>query len=228
MRGKSTFITGACSGIGRAITQKFIDGGWEVFGLVRSPECVDELKSLGDLGRFWVGDATDEVALAGIARDLEGSGLSSLVNCAGRFAPGAFRDTDAALLERLWRANVLTAFTVTRALLDELASNRGRIVNIVSIGALKPLVGKAAYCSAKAAQAALFKCLREEAADQGVSVTNVYPGLTFTSSFDGEDVDPSQMLAAAHVADAVHFSCVEPGNCAIEELVLQPVTGMRL
>lgn len=225
------FVTGAGKGIGRAIAERFFAAGWRVMGLTRSAADVAALNTLGSGARFWQADAADAQGVGAVAEALEREGarmIDLLVNNAGGFAYGSFRETDAATVEAMWRANVVSAFTVTRALMPMLLRARGRIANIVSVAALKPLPGKAAYCAAKAAEAALFRCLREELAAEGVTVTNIYPGLTYTHSFAGEEVDPTAMLAAADVAEAVFVNCTGHGNLAVEELVLQPARGIRV
>jgi len=186
----SIFVSGAGKGIGRAIVGRFAAAGWDVAGVTRAAADVDSLNRLDTAGtvRFWHADAAEAGEIAAVAAEygVGGAGLDLLVNNAGAFRYGSFRDTEAATLDALWRGNVVSAFTVTQALLPALIRGRGRIANIVSIAALRPLPGKAAYSATKAAQAALFRCLRDEIADQGVTVTNIYPGLTYTSSFDGE------------------------------------------
>ena len=228
----SIFVTGAGKGIGRAIVERFAAAGWDVAGVTRSAADVDSLNRLGAGGspRFWRADAAEAGEIAAVADEFTagGAGLDLLVNNAGGFRHGSFRDTGAATLDALWRGNVVSAFTVTQAFLPALIRARGRIANIVSIAALKPLPGKAAYSATKAAQAALFRCLRDEIAGDGVTVTNIYPGLTYTASFDGEEVDPATMLSAADVAEAVFANCTPRGNLAVEELVLQPARGVRL
>lgn len=221
------FVTGAGKGIGRAIAARFAEAGWRVAGLTRSAADVSELNASGT-GRFWQADAADSAAVEQVAVELEGAEIDLLVNNAGGFAHGAFCETDAATLEAMWRANVLGPFTVTRALLPHVLKARGRIANIVSVAALRPLAGKAAYCAAKAGEAALFACLREEVAQAGVAVTNVYPGVTYTNSFAGEEVDPAKMLSSAQVAEAVFANCAGTGTLSVEKLVLQPAGGIRI
>ena len=225
----SIFVTGAGKGIGRAIARRFAAAGWLTGGATRSAE--DAASLTGELGsqggRFWQADATDAEAMAEIAAEYPG-GLDLLVNNAGGFLYGSFRDTTAEGLESLWRANVLSAFTATQAFLPALLKARGRIANIVSFSATKPLPGKAAYSSAKAAQAALFRCLREEIATEGVTVTNIHPGVTYTNSFAGEEIDPAILMASEDVAEAVFRALTAPGNLVAEELVLQPKHGIRL
>jgi NAD(P)-dependent dehydrogenase (short-subunit alcohol dehydrogenase family) len=220
----SLFVTGAGKGIGRAIVERFAAAGWEVGGITRAAADVESLNRRG--GRFRQADACDAAAMADVADDI--AGLDLLVNNAGGFRYGGFRDTTPETLEDLWRSNVLSAFIVTRALLPALIRARGRIANIVSIAALKPLPGKAAYCASKAAEAALFRCLREEIAGEGVTVANIHPGVTHTSSFAGEPVDPATLMSAAGVAEAVFRALTVPGNLVTEELVLQPARGIRL
>jgi NAD(P)-dependent dehydrogenase (short-subunit alcohol dehydrogenase family) len=232
----SIFVTGAGKGIGRAIVERFAAAGWEVSGITRSAADVEALNGLASSAtpRFWQAAATAPREIAAIVSKFAGSGadggagLDLLVNNAGGFHYGSFRDTTAQTLDALWQGNVVSAFTVTQALLPALIRARGRIANIVSIAALRPLPFKAAYSATKAAQAALFRCLRDEIAEDGVTVTNIYPGLTYTSSFDGEEVDPATMLSAADVAEAVFHNCSPHGNLAVEELVLQPARGVRL
>jgi NAD(P)-dependent dehydrogenase (short-subunit alcohol dehydrogenase family) len=226
-------VTGACKGIGRAIVERFAAApGWEVYGVTRSAVDVAALNRpcIDGAARFWCADAADAGAIGAIATKFAegGAGLDLLVNNAGGFSYGAFCDTPADTLDVLWRNNVISAFTVTQAFLPALISARGRITNIVSLAAIKPLPGKAAYSATKAAQAALFQSLRDEIADDGVTVTNIYPGLTYTSSFDGEDIDPAAMLSVEDVAEAVFRNCTPRGNLCVDELVLQPARGIRL
>jgi NAD(P)-dependent dehydrogenase (short-subunit alcohol dehydrogenase family) len=222
----SIFVTGAGKGIGHAIVQRFATAGWDVAGLTRSAGDVDRLNAAG--GHFWQADAASAPQVKAIACRFDDQGLDLLVNNAGGFTYGDFRDTSAETLEKLWRANVVSAFTVTQAFLPALIRARGRVANIVSLAAVKPLPGKAAYSATKAAQAALFRCLREEIAGEGVSVTNIYPGVTYTNSFLGEEVDPATLMAPGEVAEAVFSTCTLGGNLVAEELVLQPARGLRL
>ena len=226
----SVFVTGAGKGIGRAIVERFAAAGWDVAGITRSATDVENLNRSGASGptRFWRADATSAPEIAAIAQTHFGAGLDLLINNAGGFHYGSFRDTEPAVLNALWQSNVVSAFTVTQAFLPALIRGQGRIANIVSIAAIKPLPGKAAYSATKAAQAALFRCLRDEIAGDGVTVSNIYPGVTYTSSFNGEDVDPSTMMSAADVAEAVFQNCNPHGNLSIEEMVLQPARGIRL
>jgi NAD(P)-dependent dehydrogenase (short-subunit alcohol dehydrogenase family) len=233
----SIFVTGAGKGIGRAIVERFATEGWDVAGVTRSAADVDDLNRLATSAtvRFWQADATEAGEIAAIAREFSGgeftnsrSNLDLLVNNAGGFHYGSFRDTPVQTLDALWQGNVVSAFIVTQTFLPALIRARGRIANIVSIAAIKPLPNKAAYSATKAAQAALFRCLRDEIADDGVTVTNIYPGLTYTNSFSGEDVDPATMLSPADVAEAVFHNCTPHGNLTVEELVLQPAHGIRL
>ena len=104
------------------------------------------------------GDAGEAGEIAGRADGNAGfgggeAGLDLLVNNGGAFRHGAFRDTEAAMLEALWRGNVVTAFTVTQALLPALIRAPRRLPNILSISPPRPLPATPASCAPHAAPA---------------------------------------------------------------------------
>ena len=100
----SIFVTGAGKGIGRAIVERFVGAGWDVAGVTRSASDVESLNQMG--GRFWQADATAAGDIAAIASEYSDTnpdlGLDLLINNAGDFRYGSFRDTTAETLEMLW------------------------------------------------------------------------------------------------------------------------------
>lgn len=227
-------VTGAGKGIGRAIVERLLSERRPIIGVSRSKGDLEQLESLAARlrvpARFFQADVSRPNDVESIAREVRARGvkLSALVNNVGQFHAGALLEMAPEALTDLWRNNVLSSFLMTQAFLPELMSSKGHIVNIISIAAQRPLSGKTAYCSSKAAQAMLFRGLRDELREKGVKVSNLYPGITFTCSFKDEDVDPAKMMAAADVAQAVAQVLNTTGNCTLEELVLQPSEGMFL
>ncbi|MCH7870469.1 MAG: SDR family oxidoreductase [Planctomycetes bacterium] len=229
----SIFVTGAGKGIGRAIVERFAAAGWDVAGVTRSAADVDSLNRLGAGGspRFWRADAAEAGEIAAVADEFTagGAGLDLLVNNAGGFRHGSFRDTEAATLDALWQGNVVSAFTVTQALLPALIRAGGRIANIVSIAALRPLPGKAAYSATKFGLRGFHEVLVEELRGTGVRACLIEPAATDTPLWDplDPDADPdlpdrSQMLHPEHVAQPrggterdVPFDSHEPVDDAV-------------
>ncbi len=133
----SIFVTGAGKGIGRAVVERFAADGWETLGITRSDADVAALNNLpGGRARFRAADAADAAAVAAVVAELVGDGgLDLLVNNAGGFRYGGFREAAAEDLEAMWRANVLSAFTATRALLAALLRARPNRQNRLGRGA---------------------------------------------------------------------------------------------
>lgn len=177
-------ITGASSGIGRALALEFGRNGAAVSLVARRrallEECARELPGPSaviacDLGAgdpsSWIGEA--EAALGPI-------GL--LINNAGVERIAATAEMGREETERLMRVNLLAPLEIIRSILPGmLARGAGGIINISSVMALAPPPGMAFYGASKAGLAAASESLRGELAKTPVRVLTVYPGLIATA-----------------------------------------------
>ena len=180
LAGKRALVTGGGSGIGAAIARALDRAGAEVsiLGRRRAP-LVDVLAGLGHPGEALTADVTDPASLAAAFAEL--GALDLLVNNAGAAESAPFEHTDAALLERMLRVNLVGAFEVTRRLLPKLrAAAAGRIVNIASTAALKGYAYVSAYAAAKHGLLGLTRALAVELANTRITVNAVCPGFTET------------------------------------------------
>ena len=185
LKGRSALVTGASSGIGRAIAQRFLDEGAVVAGLdrdvVRLPEVHAVEYDLADLGGL--------SALVGRVEDAVGP-LDVLVNVAG-----IFRSCDALELPIETYRLVLTVNLDAPVLLagacarGMVARGYGRIVNVTSIHAQLGQAGSLAYDVSKAGLAAATRTLAIELGPHGVLVNAIAPGFVRTamSTVDGAD-----------------------------------------
>ncbi len=181
-------VTGASSGIGRAVTVALAEGGHQVFAGVRSPEDAADVAAAHpgiEALRF---DVTDEAAVAAaaarVAERLGAAGLDGLVNNAGIAVAGPLELVPAADLRRQLDVNVVGQVAVTQALLPALARARGRIVHVGSpSGRLAvPMLGP--YAASKFALVAVNDALRQELAAAGVRVAIVEPSGVASSIWD--------------------------------------------
>ena len=189
MSGRAVVVTGASTGIGYAVAERFAKGGWKVFGSVRKAEDGERLRS--ELGvtplRF---DVTDGAAIAAaaeqVARELGGATLGGLVNNAGMSVAGplAFMPLDTFRLQM--EVNLTGPFLLTQAFLPLLGMDRsrtgkpGRIAQMSSVsGSIGfPMLG--AYCASKHALNGMSESLRRELLPFGIEVSVIAPGAIVT------------------------------------------------
>lgn len=177
-------VTGAGSGIGRAVAERLLAGGARVAGWDRNADALDWLKE-HDAARADVVDVCAPQDLARAARSLtqQWGRADFLINSAGLFLQGSLAETDPETARRLFDVNVLGTTLVTQALLPALTSAGGAVVNISSTVAIRPSTSNALYAASKAAIAQLTRCWALELAPQGVRVNAVAPGPTPTNLF---------------------------------------------
>ncbi len=180
LAGMAALVTGGNRGIGLATVRGLAAAGARVTFTARRPEALAEasaaLAGTGATGRLC--EATDP---AGMAEVMAG-GFDILINNVGQIAPiGRIPDVDIAEWARSLEVNLLSAFIAIRlALPAMLARGGGRIVNLSSGAAHRPMEGWSAYCSAKAGLAMLTACVHEEFGAQGIRVFGFAPGVVDT------------------------------------------------
>ncbi len=189
LAGRVVLVTGASSGIGRAVAVQAAQHGAHVILVSRTREKLEELKaeieSEGGRAAVYPTDLSDLEACDRMARLVlaDHGRVDILVNNAGRSIRRSlvnsldrFHD-----FERTMRLNYFGAVKLILALVPGMRERRsGHIVNISSIGAqvYPPRFG--AYVASKSALASLSRCIGPELADDGISMTNIHMPLVRT------------------------------------------------
>ena len=166
----TVIVTGASMGIGAAVAVEIDRRGFSVVGLSRS--------GTSPAGRAIACDVTDEERVRAVLAEVASDGpVAGLVNNAGlyEYAPSAELETDR--YEHVMRVNATSQLIVSREVYPHLVrAGGGRIVNMGSFFDKLGVAGNVAYCSSKAAVAAMTRCLAVEWAADGIIVVNVAPG----------------------------------------------------
>lgn len=169
---RTALVTGASSGIGRAVASVLLDRGYAVLGTSRHPDAVAKpLK-----GVTWLPlDLTDEASIRDCAR--AAGPVEVLVNNAGESQSGPLEELPRDALERLFQLNVIGQVQLTQLLLPGMRERRaGRIVMVSSMLASFPLAFRSSYVATKAALEGFAFALRGEVAPYGIGVSVVEPG----------------------------------------------------
>ncbi|MCA0274539.1 MAG: SDR family oxidoreductase [Proteobacteria bacterium] len=193
MAKRHALVTGAGSGIGKAIALALADNGHSVSlcGRRAAPlEAVrDEIAKAGGEAFVLDGfDVTDAQSVeAGVTKAIAQAGdISVLVNCAGEAPSAPFDKTDLALWSRVIGINLTGTFLVTQAALASIKrAGKGRIVNVASTAGLTGYPYVSAYCASKHGVVGMTRALALELARTDVTVNAVCPGFTDTPLLDG-------------------------------------------
>ncbi|MFT4031604.1 MAG: SDR family oxidoreductase [Siphonobacter sp.] len=227
-------VTGGTKGIGRAILERFVRGGFDVLTTARKQRDLEQLKA--DIEQTYSGSTVgihaadlgkrEEVETFGEMVRASGRPVELLVNNAGLFLPGQIQNETEGVFETMWQVNVASVYHFTRALLpDMIKRKKGYIVNVCSTASITAYTNGGSYCIAKYALLGMTKVLREELKTQGIKVTAVLPGATLTNSWAGTDLPAERFMQAADVADLVWASYHLSLSAVVEEIIIRPQLG---
>ena len=210
LNGKNIVITGASSGIGRAMATQLVRSGNHVLALARREERLKELQdelqlAAGSLA-YLAGDITLEAyrqsAFDWISENWGGT-LDVLVNNAGIGSIGPFAKSDEVTLRKVMEVNFFAAVELTRLSLSGLKQSDVPVVcNIASVLGHTALPMKSEYCASKFAMHGFSDALRIEMAAEGINVVLVSPSTT-RSEFFAAVLSGASQQAKGMTADKV-------------------------
>lgn len=228
LKGKTALVTGAGSGIGRAIALRLAKMGMNVVLCGRREEklwaTADATGRMEDMAVI-AGDLTDEAHLAccvAITKARFG-GLDVLVNNAGMALNRPFEETTAEEFDRIMTINVRTPFLLTREALPLLKeSDRATVINIGSVTSYSGYADQAAYSASKHALLGMTRALAKEVYSDGVRVHLIAPGGVDTDMvrIARPDLNTDGMIQPQEVADAVEYLLRHRGNAVVDEVRL--------
>ncbi len=235
--GKRAIITGASSGIGRAIAETFAAGGADVVICSREQENVDpvaeEINESERPGECLAVecDVTDREAVEALvgATVEEFSGIDVLVNNAGASFMAGFDD----ISENGWKTivdiNLHGTYHCTQAAGEHLAESNGSIINFASVAGQQGAPYMSHYAAAKAGVVNFTKTISHEWADRGIRVNCIAPGFVATpgvetqmgvsaDNIDREEVD-RRIGLSEEIADITQFLASDASSYIVGETI---------
>ena len=203
LKGKVALVTGAATGIGKAIALRLAQEGADVavnyFSAAQNPdEEVKQIEGLGDRAISVMADVSksDQVE-AMIAQTIQQlGGIHILVNNAGIEKPTPILDLDEKLWDAMLNVDLKGAFLCTQAAGKWMRDNGGgSIINISSVHEEIPMVGNAAYCAAKGGLMMFMRTIAVELAPYNIRVNNIGPGAIDTPINAATMADPAKTEA---------------------------------
>jgi NAD(P)-dependent dehydrogenase (short-subunit alcohol dehydrogenase family) len=196
-------ITGASSGLGRALAGAVLHRGERAAVTARNPERLLEfIERYPAQALVLELDVTQpDQARDVVAQTLERFGrIDVLVNNAGYGLLGAVEELDFTQFRRQFETNLFGLVNVTRAVLPIMRRARsGRIVNLSSVGGMRAIAGFSAYNASKFAVEGFSEALAQEVAPLGIGVTIVEPG-RFRTDWAGRSLEVAPPTIADYLA----------------------------
>jgi 3-oxoacyl-[acyl-carrier protein] reductase/pteridine reductase len=183
LSGRTALVTGASRGIGRALALGLAEAGADVAITFRDSarEAQHTVIDVGSFGGRAVAlrcDITDEKSVRSAIRETvkELGGIDILVNNAANYETAKFGDITLQQWDAIFASNTRGPFLVSREALKYLRQRQGRIINLGSLGGLRPWASHAHYCSSKAAVHMLTKVMAKALAP-AIAVNCIAPGM---------------------------------------------------
>ncbi|MBP2548423.1 short-subunit dehydrogenase [Neorhizobium galegae] len=205
--GKLAWVTGASSGIGRAVALRLARDGWRVIVSARS---ADKLSALAaqDPQRIFafpldVTDRAAALATADAVRQSHGP-IDLALFCAGTYRRDSVRAFDSRDLADTFNLNVIgTGHTLEAVIPDMIARHQGEIAVVASVAGLVGLPGGGFYGASKAALNNLCQALYPELEREGVRLRIINPGFVDTPLTQKNDFPMPFLISSEKAADAI-------------------------
>ncbi len=224
---RTVLVTGASSGIGRAIARDLLQQGHHVIGVSRdSGKFIRQMANFTPLQL----DLSDLNDIPQSIRELEQAfpEIDAVVLCAGRGQFGSVEEFSYAQIEGLITLNFTSQAFLVKALLPALKrKEHSDLIFIGSEAALKGSRKGAMYCAAKFAVRGFTQALREECGKSNLRVCLINPGMVKTEFFEQLSFEPgddqSNYIEPEDVAEAVSYVLNSRAQIVIDEINLSPL-----
>ncbi|MBL7498564.1 SDR family NAD(P)-dependent oxidoreductase [Frankia sp. CNm7] len=233
LAGRVAVVTGASSGIGRAVALRLVADGATVTAVGRDKTRLDALPAEpasgpGRLVPAQVDLTDDESRRAFVAGLLAGQRVDVLVHSAGGYGSGPHADAALDDLDALYAANVRAPYALTQELLGALRAGGGDVVVVNSSQGVRAGADAGQFAATQHAMRAIADSLRQEVNADGIRVCSIHLGRTATPrqeaifAKEGRAYTPDLLVQPGDVADVVAGVLGLPRGAEVTEIHLRP------
>lgn len=223
-------ITGATKGIGRAISLKLAQNGYDLILVARGEDDLNALKheltSYGNAVIIHQADCSvkEEVYAFLNSTVIDFSNVTVLVNNVGIFLPGSLLDEADETFEKQQDLNLNAGYYTSKFFGKKMRSaKQGHIFNICSVASKAPVKNGGSYSVTKAAMVSLNHVLRQELAPHNVKVTAFLPGSTKTSSWEGTTIPDEKFVQPEDIAETLFTILSLSKGVNVDEVLITPL-----
>lgn len=229
LRNSVIVITGASSGVGFDVASTLARDEHQVIALSRSlgrlKEVVNEIDNL----QHFAVDISSWIEVQRVFSEVEKEfgPIDCLINNAAKFYLGKFGNQDVSNVDDLIDTNIKGTIYCTKCALEQMRNrSSGRIINVLSVSGLQGIENQAVYSASKHALSGFMNALAQEVKDEGVAITNLYPGGIDTDLWkrlpEEYDLDVSQFMQPQDISNVVKFVLRLPNHLILKEMTFFP------
>jgi short-subunit dehydrogenase len=208
-------VTGASSGIGKAISLALADQGTAMClvgrNLGKLEAVAEDVRLSASIAHCILADLEKEEDIIDLVEHVDNyvGQVDILIHCAGCIALGAIETADISELDRQYKINIRAPYLLTQLFLPALRAQHGQIVFVNSSAGQTASANAGQYAATKHALRAIADSLRKEVNSYGIRVLSVYPGRTATPmqgaihEVEGKTYNPERLMQPNDVAAVV-------------------------
>ncbi|MGH9894567.1 MAG: SDR family oxidoreductase [bacterium] len=234
LQGRVCVVTGASSGIGRAMVHHLAQEGATLCLVGRNPAALQDLvREVGQGGRpsaSYKADLTVDTDIEDLRLQLERdwAGVDVLIHSAAVIALGSMEAASIEAFDRQYRTNLRGPYLLTQTLLPMLRRRRGQVVFMNSTVGLTAKGGSGSYSATKHGLKAVADSLRDEVNADGMRVLSVFLGRTATPmqsaihEAEGKPYSPDRLIQPNDVAEIIVSVLALPRTAEVTDLWVRP------
>jgi NADP-dependent 3-hydroxy acid dehydrogenase YdfG len=228
-------VTGASSGIGKAIALSLAGHGAEICLVARRRELLEkvakQVQALGSRGHACPVDLTkdEDIRTLGERVQKDFGRVNILVLCGGAISHGALDKASLADLDLLYRSNVRGHYSMLQTMLPLLRKGPGQIVFVNSSAGLRSPATVGQFAATQHAFRAIADSLRDEVNADGIRVLSIFPGRTATPRIsklfekEGRAYEPELLMQPEDIAEMVAHSLRLPRTAEVTDIRIRPM-----